>query len=88
MDLKNRMVNFRICDIYYPDYQQVLFELHGNEVLQGRVIAESGPEKVPVSEARDVVLHFAEIELDDLRERVIVPVDRILGIQEVENQSE
>jgi hypothetical protein len=52
----------------------VLFELHGTDVLQGRVIdlSESGPNEVS----------FAEIELDELQERVIVPVDRILGICE------
>ena len=74
MDLKNCRVNFRICDIFYPDYQQLLFELHGNDVLEGQVVdlSESGMNDVS----------FAEIELNDLQERVIVPIDRILGICE------
>ena len=74
MDLKNHTVNFRICDIFYPDYQQVLFGLHGNDVLQGRVIDLSASEATDVS--------FAEIEVDELEQRVIVPIDRILGICE------
>ena len=74
MDLKNQHVNFRICDIFYPDYQQVLFGLHGNDVLKGRVIdtSESG--------AADGA--FAEIVVDELNELLIVPLDRILSICE------
>ena len=74
MDLKNHTVNFRICDIFYPDFQQVLFGLHGNDVLQGRVI--------DLSEGSGLEGSFAEIEVEDLEQRVILPVDRILGICE------
>jgi hypothetical protein len=74
VDLKNHTVNFRICDIYYPDFQQVLFGLHGNDVLKGRVI--------DLSEAGVVDSSFAEIEIDELEQRVIVPIDRILGVCE------
>ena len=73
VDLKNHIVNFRICDIFYPDFQQVLFSLHGNDVLRGRVI--------DLSEV-DRSSSFAEIEVDDLEQRVIVPLDRILGVCE------
>jgi hypothetical protein len=73
VDLKNQIVNFRICDIFYPDFQQVLFSLHGNDVLHGRVI--------DLSEV-DRTSSFAEIEIDDLEQRVIVPLDRILGVCE------
>jgi len=74
VDLKNHTVNFRICDIFYPDYQQVLFGLHGNDVLRGMVI--------DLSEAGELASSFAEIEVDELEQRVIVPIDRILGICE------
>lgn len=74
MDLKNHTVNFRICDIFYPDYQQVLFGLHGNDVLRGRVI--------DLSESGVLDSSFAEIEVRELEQRVIVPIDRILGICE------
>ena len=74
MDLKNQTVNFRICDIFYPDYQQVLFGLHGNDVLQGRII--------DTSESGTVGGAFAEIAVDDLEELLIVPLDRILSIGE------
>ena len=74
MDLKNHTVNFRICDIFYPDFQQILFGLHGSDVLRGRVI--------DLSETGATDSSFAEIEVDVLEQRVIVPIDRILGICE------
>jgi hypothetical protein len=74
VDLKNHTVNFRICDIFYPDYQQVLFGLHGNDVLRGRVI--------DLSDTGELDSSFAEIEVDEVEQRVIVPIDRILGICE------
>lgn len=74
MDLKDHTVNFRICDIFYPECQQVLFSLHGNDVLYGRVI--------DLSDAGTLGASFAEIEVDELAQRVIVPIDRILGVCE------
>jgi len=74
VDLKNQTVNFRICDIFYPDYQQVLFGLHGNDVLRGRVI--------DFSESGAAGGAFAEVAVDDLEELLIVPLDRILSIGE------
>jgi len=74
VDLKNHTVNFRICDIFYPDYQQVLFSLHGNDVLRGRVI--------DLSDTGEADSSFAEIEVVELEQRVIVPIDRIIGICE------
>ena len=73
MDLKDHTVNFRICDIFYPDYEQVLFSLYGGEILRGRVIGLS---------AGGGDGSFAEIELEELDQRVIVPVDRIFDISE------
>lgn len=74
MDLKDHTVNFRICDIFYPDCQQILFQLHGNDVLQGRV--------VDLSESGLVDGSFVEIDVEGLGEKVIVPLERILGISE------
>ena len=41
MELKNRWVHFKICDVYLPDPRQLLVELHGDDVLEGRVILTS-----------------------------------------------
>jgi len=74
VDLKDHTVNFRICDIFYPDCQQILFQLHGNDVLQGLV--------VDLSESGLVDGSFVEIDVEGLAEKVIVPLERILGISE------
>ena len=74
MDLKNQTVNFRICDIFYPDYQQVLFGLHGNDVLHGRV--------VDFSEGGTTGGAFAEVAVEELDVLLIVPLDRILSVAE------
>ena len=52
----------------------MLFSLHGNDVLFGRVI--------DLSDTGALGASFAEIEVDDLEQRVIVPIDRILGVCE------
>jgi hypothetical protein len=74
VDLKNHTVNFRICDIFYPDCQQILFQLHGNDVLQGRVL--------DLSESGAIDGSFVEIQVEGLAEQVIVPLERILGVSE------
>ena len=74
MDLKNHRVNFRICDIFYPDCQQILFQIHGNDVLQGRVVDQSESGAVDGS--------FVEVRVEGLTEQVIVPLERILGVSE------
>jgi hypothetical protein len=74
VDLKNHTVNFRICDIFYPDCQQILFQLHGNDVLQGQV--------VDLSESGVVDRSFVEIHVEGLAEHLIVPLERILGVSE------
>lgn len=74
MDLKNHTVNFRVCDIFYPDCQQILFQLHGGDILEGRV--------VDFSESGAVDGSFVEIKVEGLAEQVIVPLERIIGICE------
>ena len=72
--MKNHTVNFRICDIFYPDCRQILFRLHGNDILQGKVI--------DLSDSGTVDGSFVELKVDGLAEQVIVPLERIIGICE------
>lgn len=73
MDLRNQWVSFRIGDVYLPDSQQILLELHGNDLLKGRVadLSDHGMQR----EA------FAVVEVEGLKQPVIVPVDRLLDAQ-------
>jgi hypothetical protein len=72
VDLRNRRVFFRIGDIYFPDSAQVLFDLHGADLLEGKVadLSDNGPLKDA----------FAVIEVEGLDQPVIVPVDRLSGV--------
>jgi hypothetical protein len=74
VDLKNHTVDFRICDIFYPKWEQILFELHGNDVLQGRV--------VDLSDSGDVDGSFVEVQVEGLPVLLIIPLERILGVCE------
>jgi hypothetical protein len=71
--LKNRWVSFRILDVYIPDPMKILVDLHGGDVLQGKVIdlSDNGTEK----EA------FLVIEVKGIEQPVIVPSGRILDFE-------
>jgi hypothetical protein len=59
-------------DIRFPDPAQVLVQLHGKDVLQGRV--------VDVSDSGDDTRAFAVVEVDGLEQQVVVPAKRLLGV--------
>jgi hypothetical protein len=72
MDLRDRWVHFRICDVYHPDPAQVLIDLHGDDVLSGKVVdlSDSGMQEAA----------FVVVEVEGVRQAVIVPVERILAV--------
>jgi len=47
MDFKDQWVRFKVSDVYLPDPTQVLLDLHGNDLLTGKVIdvSDSGSHK-------------------------------------------
>ena len=69
MELKGRRVEFVIRDIYYPPYESVLGDLHGNDVMSGEV--------VDLTDAGAEPAVFAVVKVDMLGYPVIVPVDRV-----------
>ena len=62
-------MQFRLGDIYLPDPLTVIYELHSNELLRGKVIemSDSGERKGA----------FVIVAVDDIPHRMIVPVDRV-----------
>jgi hypothetical protein len=72
MDVKDQIVQFRIRDVYHPDPNQVLLDLHGDELLTGKVVelSDSGMQR----EA------FVVVEVEGIAELMIVPVERIFSI--------
>ena len=71
-DIRNRLVNFKVRDVYIPDAREILVELYGNDILQGRVLdlTDSGTAKQA----------FAVVEVEGVSKHVIVPMERILGV--------
>jgi hypothetical protein len=69
--VSNRWVNFKIKDVRVPEPVEILMKLHGDDLLQGRIIqlSDSGFEQ----EA------FAAIEVEGLAQPVVVPIDSIRG---------
>jgi hypothetical protein len=74
MDWINRRVHFKIRDVYYPDPIKILSDLHGNDLLTGKIIdlSDSGMQKNA----------FAVIEVEEIQELLVVPIERILGALE------
>jgi len=70
MDLRDQKVQFQIRDVYHPDPTQVLFDLHGDDLLTGKVVAlsDSGMQKDA----------FVVVEVEGIETLIIVPVERIL----------
>ena len=62
-------MQFRLGDIYLPDPLAVVFELHGNELLRGRVVEMSDSGEQPNA--------FVVVEVEGVPHRVVVPVDRV-----------
>ncbi|HEX8140091.1 MAG TPA: hypothetical protein VF544_21190 [Pyrinomonadaceae bacterium] len=72
MDLRDQYVRFKISDVYMPDPLVLLYQLHGSDQLQGRVIdmSDSGTQKDA----------FAVIEVDGIDQLIVVPVKNIEGV--------
>jgi hypothetical protein len=72
MDLRDQLVQFKICDIYHPDPTQVLLALHSEDLLVGKVVdvSDSGVQ-------RDA---FVVVEVEGITELMVVPIERILSI--------
>jgi hypothetical protein len=71
-NVRDQLVNFRIIDVYHPEPNQLLRELHGEDVLQGVV--------VDVSQGASAEADFAVIQVDGLRSPVIVSVNHLMEV--------
>jgi hypothetical protein len=70
VDLRNQRVRFKLRDIYYPDPTEVLMNLHGEDVLTGTV--------VDITDSGLQVGAFIVVDVEGIKESVIVPVEQIL----------
>ena len=72
MELRDRWIHFKVCDVYIPDPEKLLIELYGNDIVQGKVI--------DVSNSGAEYGTFAVVQVEGLEQPVIVPVERIRGV--------
>jgi hypothetical protein len=71
-NVRNSWVNFRICDAYVPEPLQILMELHGEDLLHGKII--------DVSDSSSQDEQFAVVEVERLAQPVVVPIKHVRGI--------
>jgi hypothetical protein len=69
----NHLVQFRIDDVYVPEPAQILAELHGEDVLQGKLI--------DVSDSDSQGEAFAVVEVDGLSQPVVVAMKHLKEIR-------
>jgi hypothetical protein len=70
VELINQHVRFKVADIHTPHPLVVLYELHGNDLLEGRV--------VDLSDSGELKEAFAVVEVEQVRQFLIVPVARLV----------
>jgi hypothetical protein len=70
VDLRDHYVQFHLADIYLPDPVTLTYELHGNDVVRGKVLE--------MSDSGEQADAFVVVAVDDVPHRMIVPVNRIV----------
>jgi hypothetical protein len=70
VDLIAQRVHFKVRDVQFPEVADLLWELYGNESLEGKVIE--------LTSGGDDAQPFAVIQLDGDRPSVIVAVSNLL----------
>jgi hypothetical protein len=70
--LKNQWVCFKLRDIFVPPAQEILERLHGEDVLQGRIVG--------VTEKGEREEVYVLIEVVGLESAVAVPLPRIVRV--------
>ncbi len=72
-ELENKPVRFRISDAYVPLPSEILAKLHGQDLLQGRVVGCSN--HGAGEEA------FAVVEVARISQQVVVPLNKIVLLE-------
>jgi hypothetical protein len=72
MDFRDQWVQFKVCDVYHPAPMQVLLDLHGNDLLTGKVI--------DVSDSGSHTEAFVVVEVEGMAVPLIVPVERLVSM--------
>ena len=72
VNLQGKWVHFRICDVYIPDSRDLALAMHGDDLLQGKVL--------DLSDSGEREAAYAVVQVEGIKETLIVPVHRIRGV--------
>ena len=74
IDPRNHFVSFRISDIHLPEPGVVLYQLHRDEMLRGRV--------VDISDGGAPERRFVLVEVKGVTQLIVVPAGRIVLVND------
>jgi hypothetical protein len=71
INVRDNWVHFRISDVYIPEPAQILMQLHGKDLLQGKIIdlSDSGGQEDA----------YAVVEVDGISQPVVVAMKHVKG---------
>ncbi|HEY7531176.1 MAG TPA: hypothetical protein VH681_00175 [Nitrospiraceae bacterium] len=74
--LLNRFVRFKVSDVAIPSPQEVVNELYGGDIVQGKVVdlTESGSQERA----------FIVVKVEGMKEFLILPAEKVIGIADRE----
>lgn len=67
--MQRTLVSFPVREIYLPNVEDILLQLHGDDLLQGRI--------VDYSDGGEGGRTFAVVAVEGLAQPVIVPVENL-----------
>ena len=74
MSLRDQLVQFEVRNIFIPNPRTLIWELHANDLLRGRVIDLTDSGTQPDA--------FAVIEVEGIRQPLIVPARDLTPVSE------
>jgi len=69
--VRDTWVHFRISDVYIPEPAQILMQLHGKDLLQGKII--------DLSDSDGQQDAYAVVEVDGISQPVVVAMKHVKG---------
>jgi hypothetical protein len=70
--LLNRFVRFKVSDVTIPGPQEVVNELYGRDIIQGKVV------DITMSGAAEQA--FIIVKVDGMNPLLILPAEKVIGI--------
>lgn len=70
--LLNRFVRFKVSDVTIPSPQEVVNELYGRDIVQGKV--------VDITEGRVQEQAFIIVKVEGMNALLILPAEKVIGI--------